>query len=150
MKKTTFFIAPLFALISCTTTPEATTENVIEEIPQELAPEMIEPPTDILSTAGVSRDIQAEEFKTGMAGENVQLIDVRTPEEFRAGSIEGAVNIDFLADDFETKIESLAKDQPVYLFCKSGGRSGQAKLILTDHGFSEVNNLIGGYSHWPY
>jgi len=150
MKKISLFIFPLFALMSCTTTPESSAENIIEEVPQELTPEMIEPPTDNLSTTGVSRDMQAEAFKAGMAGENIQLIDVRTPEEFNGGTIEGAINIDFLASDFETKIEELAKDQPVYLFCKSGGRSGQAKLILAEHGFSEINNLIGGYSQWPY
>ncbi|MFV0572277.1 MAG: rhodanese-like domain-containing protein [Xanthomarina gelatinilytica] len=59
------------------------------------------------------------EFKT-------QIIDVRTPEEFQEGHIEGALNIDFYSEDFEKEFHKLDKEQPVYLYCRSGYRSNQS------------------------
>ncbi len=103
-----------------------------------------------VAPAKIDKDLSAIDFKAGMEKDDILLIDVRTPEEFATGSIEGAVNIDFLAPDFADQIAKLEKDKPVYLFCKSGGRSGQAKPLFFDQGFTEVYNLIGGYTQWPY
>lgn len=78
-----------------------------------------------------------------------QLIDVRTPEEFNEGHIENAVNIDFYSDQFIDEInKSLDKNKTVFLYCKSGGRSGKAYTMLKENGFKEVYDLKGGYSNW--
>ncbi|MBT8261639.1 MAG: rhodanese-like domain-containing protein [Bacteroidia bacterium] len=79
---------------------------------------------------------------------DIQLIDVRTPEEVAEGTIAGAVNFDFRAEGFEKKLEVLDKSNPVYLFCRSGGRSADAALLLKDLGFTEIYDLAGGMIDW--
>jgi rhodanese-related sulfurtransferase len=84
------------------------------------------------------------DFKIQIETENVQLIDVRTPEEFQEGHIEGAVNIDFYSEDFENQFNKLDKEQPVYLYCRSGARSNQSAIKLSEMGFIEIYDLEGG------
>lgn len=80
--------------------------------------------------------------------ESMQLVDVRTPQEWAAGGIDGALQIEVTADDFEQKaLQLLDKEQPVYLYCRSGGRSMKAAKILASKGF-EVYNVAGGYTKW--
>ena len=79
----------------------------------------------------------------------VQLVDVRTPEEFGEGHLEGAVNIDFLDDEvFSAGIKGLDKERPVLLYCRSGRRSADAGRLLLKEGFKEVYDLEGGYLNW--
>lgn len=73
------------------------------------------------------------------------FVDVRTPEEVAEGTITGASTIDYKADDFIEKFTALDKDQPVYLFCRSGNRSGKATKLLVAEGFKEIYDLKGGY-----
>jgi rhodanese-related sulfurtransferase len=79
---------------------------------------------------------------------NAIVVDVRTPEETAEGMIPGALEIDFRADDFKEKILDLDKSKSIYLYCRSGNRSGQASEFLIDNGYSKVYNLEGGYSAW--
>lgn len=76
------------------------------------------------------------------------LLDVRTPEEFANSHIDGAINIDVRSADFNQRIAKLDKDQPVYVYCLSGGRSANASNILAQNGFKTVNNMLGGISKW--
>ena len=92
--------------------------------------------------------LEPAEYKKEISQESIQFIDVRTPEEFEAGSIEGAKNIDFLADDFLKKMEVLDKNGPVYIYCRSGNRSAKAAAQLTEMGFQQVIDLKGGYKAW--
>lgn len=79
------------------------------------------------------------------------LLDVRTPDEFAEGHIEGAVNIphDQVADEIE-RIGELTggdKSKAIVVYCRSGRRSGMAKQTLAEHGYGRVSNL-GGMSDW--
>lgn len=76
------------------------------------------------------------------------FLDVRTPEEFNEGHIEGAVLINFFDEDFKEQVEALDKDKPVYVYCRSGNRSRKAGMILTQMGFQEVYNIEAGYIGW--
>lgn len=76
------------------------------------------------------------------------VLDVRTPEEFAAGHLPGAINVDFYASDFADQLDRLDKDVPYLLYCRSGNRSGQTMPILEDLGFSEVYELAGGILSW--
>ena len=69
------------------------------------------------------------------------LIDVRTPEEYVEAHLAGAVNIE-LSADMASKLPAEAKDQPLELYCRSGGRAGQAEGILRAAGYQAKN--IGG------
>lgn len=92
--------------------------------------------------------LEVATYEKKMAQPDVQLIDVRTPEEFSQGHIENAVNIDFMADDFDAKVASLDKEKPVLVYCKSGGRSAKAATRLKELGFKNITDLDGGISSW--
>lgn len=79
---------------------------------------------------------------------NIQLIDVRTPNEYNQGHIKGAVLIDFFSEDFKINLSDLDKKRTVYVYCKSGGRSGKTAKILADMGFTKIVDLEGGYLAW--
>jgi rhodanese-related sulfurtransferase len=78
----------------------------------------------------------------------VQLVDVRTPEEYAAGHIEGARLIDFYDTDFATRIGKLDKNKPVLVYCAAGGRSASAAEQLNKMGFKKVYDLAGGMRAW--
>ena len=92
--------------------------------------------------------VSVAEFKEGLSNNEVQLIDVRTPKEYNDGHIENAKLIDFLTEDFKIKIQELDKEKPIYLYCRSGGRSGKASKVMEEFGFKEIVDLEGGYMAW--
>ncbi len=96
----------------------------------------------------ILRKVDVVTFKEELSNKYIQLIDVRTPEEFKEGHIENAILIDYFSADFNTKIQELDKEKPVYLYCRSGNRSGKAAIILIDLGFKEIVDLEGGYEAW--
>ncbi|CAM1356629.1 rhodanese-like domain-containing protein [Tenacibaculum halocynthiae] len=78
----------------------------------------------------------------------IQLVDVRTPAEWQKGIIENAIKIDVTSSSFEKEaLKLLDKTKPVYLYCRSGGRSMIAAETLLKKGF-EVYNIEGGYMQW--
>lgn len=87
-------------------------------------------------------------FKEGITNKEVQLIDVRTLEEYEEGAIEGASLIDFYSEDFEVNALKLDKNKPVYLYCKRGVRSWKAAKQLSNLGFKNIYDLKGGYDAW--
>ncbi|MCB9245238.1 MAG: rhodanese-like domain-containing protein [Flavobacteriales bacterium] len=126
-------------LLSCAGNAEKANETVHSE--QNVVPESDQVPT-------VARDIAVDAFEQGIASADIQLIDVRTDEEYAAGHIDGAKQIDFYKKGFAEEIALLDKEKPVYVYCRSGGRSGQAMSMMRDMGFREVYNLAGGMNSW--
>lgn len=78
----------------------------------------------------------------------VTVVDVRTPEEYGAGHIEGAQNISISAEDFEAKLAALDKSQPVLVHCQAGGRSKRSLETFKKLGFSNIYHLKDGFSGW--
>ncbi|MGZ8742468.1 MAG: rhodanese-like domain-containing protein [Nocardioides sp.] len=72
-----------------------------------------------------------------------QIIDVRTAEEFDAGHLTGAVNVDVQAADFHERVQGLEKSDSYVLYCRSGGRAGAAADMMLDMGFTDVVNAGG-------
>lgn len=98
--------------------------------------------------SGDYRSVEAEEFAECIADTNVVRLDVRTAEEYAAGHIEGAINIDVQQDDFEQRaLAELPKGKPIALYCRSGRRSKTAAQILSAKGY-EVVELNSGYLGW--
>lgn len=96
----------------------------------------------------VVEKVNAEKFKQLVeSGEGI-ILDVRTPEEVNQGYINGASVINFYDEDFESKINLMQKDKPVYVYCKAGGRSSQAAELMKKNGFKKVYNLEGGMNAW--
>ena len=92
--------------------------------------------------------LDVAKYEKKMAQPDVQLVDVRTPEEYSEGHLENAVNIDVTADDFDAKVATLDKDKPVMVYCKSGGRSAKASARLKELGFKNITDLEGGITNW--
>lgn len=78
----------------------------------------------------------------------LQLVDVRTEEEYKVSHLKSAQNICVTSDDFKEKAEHLDRDKPVYVYCKKGGRSAKAAEILKEMGFTKVYDLQGGLTSW--
>ncbi len=95
-----------------------------------------------------AKPVSAEEFQKKIEAGGVQLIDVRTPEEYAERHLKDAVNMNFNADDFISKIEKLDKTKPVLVYCLSGGRSSKACALLTQKGYTNVTDLEGGILAW--
>ena len=79
---------------------------------------------------------------------SIQLVDVRTPEEFKGNHLKGAQNICVTSDDFKEKVKMLDKNKPVYVYCYKGGRSAQAAIQLKDLGFTKIYDMDGGILLW--
>jgi rhodanese-related sulfurtransferase len=93
--------------------------------------------------------LDANSYKDAITSKKVQLVDVRTVNEYKGGHIKNAVNIDFFnATGFEKSFEKMNKEKPVYRYCRSGARSQKAARRLVDMGFSKIYDLKGGYSRW--
>ena len=93
-------------------------------------------------------ELSPVDYQNALKNREIILIDVRTAEEYTTGAIANAKNIDFLQDDFETKILNLDRNRPIYVYCKVGGRSGDAVEVLRKNGFHHVVNLKGGIMAW--
>ncbi len=76
------------------------------------------------------------------------IIDVRTAQEFEGGYIENAANIDFYAATFRDELDRLDKNKTYLIYCRSGGRSGDALGIMAELGFQEVYDVDGGILAW--
>jgi thioredoxin len=94
-------------------------------------------------------NLSATEFSKKLnQTKDAQLVDVRTPGEFRNGHLKNAMNIDWNADDFAEKVKALDKDKPVFLYCMSGPRSTAAAAKLQKMGFKNVYEMQGGMMKW--
>ena len=92
--------------------------------------------------------VTASVFADSIDNSGVQLVDVRTPDEFAAGNIPGSVNIDVLTGHFgETAATMLDRAYTVAVYCRSGNRSKNAAQVLSMMGYNVVE-LNGGYNEW--
>lgn len=93
--------------------------------------------------------ITFDQLMEQVIGKEVQLIDLRTDDEYKAGFIDDAIQMNFLEKEtFIQQIETLDKSKPVYVYCHSGGRSGRATKLLKEKGFLQIFDYSGGYSEW--
>lgn len=141
MKYFTYIIFALIGFTSCNDT------NKKEPVVEQEASYTIITENEIETE---DRLLLPEAFKAKMATyEKYHLVDVRTPAELAEnGTIEGSVNIDFTNANFEEEINKLNKGIPIFIFCRSGGRSEKACAILNGYGFENVYDLDGGYNAW--
>ena len=98
-------------------------------------------------TGGHFERLSVAEFKEFIANPDVQLVDVRTAEEYNTGHMPGSINIDVLQghEELATKLDP---ERPVALYCRSGRRSETAGKVLKAVFFRNVVDLEGGYNAW--
>ena len=78
----------------------------------------------------ITKNIEVEEFYKLLQKNEGFILDVRTAEEFNSGHIKDATNIDFYSNDFIEKLKLIRKEIPVYVYCRSGGRSSAAAINI--------------------
>lgn len=124
MNKILFFLSALLVLTSCNSDAQVSESEAINKV------------------------VSVDEFKKLMKQENVQIIDVRTPEECSLGIIGDAKNINIYDDNFEEELKKLDASKTTLVYCAKGGRSAKAAKMMADLGFKEVYDLEGGYGAW--
>ncbi len=92
--------------------------------------------------------VSPAKFSELMMEDNVLIVDVRTPEEYKSDRIEGAININIFDKDFKSRIEALDTAKTILVYCRSGRRSGKASKAFTKSGFSTIYDLKGGMVAW--
>ena len=92
--------------------------------------------------------IQPEAFLKAINAGKIQVLDVRTADEYKSGHINNALQANWLdKNEFNDRTSHLDKNKPVYIYCLSGGRSGAAAEVLRAKGYT-VTNLEGGINAW--
>ena len=95
------------------------------------------------------RDLPATEVARELKeNEKIVVLDIRTPEEYAAGHLAGARNIDFKAADFESKIAKLDKSKTYVVHCRSGRRSGLSMKKFRELKFQSVLHMKDGIQGW--
>lgn len=89
-------------------------------------------------------DLEEEEFSKDLR--KMQLIDIREPDDFKAGHILGARNIP--STQFKVRLAELRKDKPVYLYGSGAFVMNRISLLLKNEGFDDIYRLKGGYDSW--
>mgnify|MGYP006287936221 CR=1 FL=1 len=118
----------LLAFYSCSQNPaNSKTETIIKDISPSEAYQLIQKNAD---------------------NDDFVIIDVRTPAEYNEGHIKKAININFYNNDFRASLEELNKSKTYLIYCKMGGRSGNALAIMEELKFKRVYNLSSGLSGW--
>lgn len=93
--------------------------------------------------------LDPNEFEKGLGTANIQILDVRTAEEFKTGHIKNALQADWKDQvQFKDRIQYVDKNRPVYIYCLVGGRSAAAAEWMRENGFGNVIELKGGINAW--
>jgi rhodanese-related sulfurtransferase len=79
---------------------------------------------------------------------NFVILDIRTPEEFRDGHIEDALNVDFRSPNFGTEIDQFDKNKTYFVYCRTGNRSHDALNLMGPLGFRSIVRLAGDITGW--
>jgi rhodanese-related sulfurtransferase len=92
------------------------------------------------------KNVSVNEAEKLIAEEKVEVIDVRTQEEFASGHIPGAKSLPL--QEIESRMDELDKEKAYLIVCRSGNRSAQASEILVKEGFQHIYNMAGGMNEW--
>lgn len=105
--------------------------------------------TILLSFNAFCQQLTTADFEKGIAQKNIQLLDVRTADEYKGGHIAQALQADWNnQEQFKSRVQHIDKSKPVYIYCAAGGRSKKAADWFRNNGFTEVYDLSGGFIKW--
>lgn len=101
------------------------------------------------NSSNTIQTLKIEEYQKKLEEKsNIQLVDVRTGDEYKEGHLKGASNVDWNGNAFDAGIKSLDKSKPTFVYCLAGGRSASAAARLEKLGFKEIYNMDGGIMAW--
>ena len=93
-------------------------------------------------------NIAPADAKVYLETEKPALIDVRTPDEYKAGHIAGALLIDYRGPNFREEMNKLDKNAKYLIYCRTGVRSGKSLDIMKELGFRDIHDIAGGITAW--
>ena len=96
----------------------------------------------------IIQDISKNDVLDLLEDKSINIIDLRTDEEFSKGSIKYSYNIDFQKSEFIDNLNLLDKKKAYIIYCKSGNRSEKASLIMKSLGFKVIYHYKKGYQDW--
>lgn len=96
----------------------------------------------------VVENLDAKAYQSKLLNLKGTVLDVRTADEFEAGHLKNAINIDWNNKSFKKQVKELPKFMPLFVYCGSGYRSGEAAKFLEEEGFKTIINLEGGLEAW--
>jgi phage shock protein E len=105
-------------------------------------------PSAATETKHTPKLVRPEQAQKLISEKKVVVLDVRTPDEFAAGHIAGATNIDFRSADFQAKVAKLDKNQAYLVHCAAGTRSAKACAAMEKLDFATLYDLKGGLTAW--
>lgn len=111
-----------------------------EAVAQEVTPSGA---VDVLYGGGLTI-VDVEDLGSSGGKEPITVLDVRTPEEFAAGHLEGAVNLDVQSASFDDLVRELPKEATYLVYCRSGDRSVAATERMLDAGLTNVITVVDG------
>ena len=138
MKQNTTAIVVLVALLSLSSASVARAADARDE----------KKPSAEKKEAKPFKNVSVAGFEKLRADRKNVVLDVRTREEYAAGHIAGAVNIDVNAPDFEEKVTKLDKHKTYLVHCGAGVRSAKACDKMSKLDFPKLYNLEGGFKAW--
>lgn len=100
------------------------------------------------SAPSLGAALSAGDFAEALKRPGTVVLDVRTAEEYAAGHLPGAINIDVSGPDFAASVGALDPAASYALYCRSGNRSGVAMQAMQGMGFTNVYHLSGGINAW--
>jgi phage shock protein E len=100
------------------------------------------------SSNEATKKVDPVEFSEVIAQPSVIILDVRTPEEFNAGHIANAININIADSNFSSEVSKLDKNATVAVYCRSANRSAVATNEMAELGFTDMYDMQGGIIDW--
>jgi rhodanese-related sulfurtransferase len=101
------------------------------------------------SNAQKSEQLTPSDFNTAIQQQGIQILDVRTAEEYKTGHIRNALQADWNnTSQFQDRSQHLDKNKPLYVYCLAGARSASAARWLRSQGYAQVYELSGGINGW--
>lgn len=103
----------------------------------------------ITCKAQTKTSLTADEFEKAISKDSIQLLDVRTPDEYASGHIKNSLLADWKdKNEFNRRIGYIDKERPVFVYCLGGGRSAAAAEKMRASGYLQVYELVGGMNAW--
>lgn len=106
------------------------------------------PSVAVGSAHQLAEELDAKQFHDLTQTDGVVILDVRTPEEFADGHIDGAINIDVNSSRFAEEVNKLDQAVTYAIYCRSGNRSQVALDSMKAGGFESLHHLAGGVGAW--
>jgi phage shock protein E len=100
------------------------------------------------SSSDVVEDVDVSQAAQIVDQRDAIILDVRTPQEYAAGHLPGAININVESPDFAERVSGLDESTEILVYCRTGNRSAVATDQMADLGFTALADLQGGIEAW--